>query len=317
MQSSDQGFHMKDLCRLSRGKPRVTFRVTVSPFILCTPMDSITQSLPRNRRWPSLCLAALLLLSAAEARSFELTGVSPPNAEVNEVITIATAFGTFNAGSTISITFFQGAIAVSTVSKLGVVPNVSIDVRVPTIPLGEYQIEVVIDAVTSDNQLTGFQVVGARPFQLVLLDHETGSGDAAGALPAGTTPSGSDYKDIEFGDIDNDGDLDIYSFNRKSGEAAQTRSRCRPQPGARLPEGPLELAPVALERRAIEVVRVAGSVVTERGHRSRYRSARVPRNDVADQHAGSAYRAAAADSRGVVPADGVAHHGLAGRDADA
>ena len=153
------------------------------------------------------CLLNTHILSA-----FELASISKSNAETNDVITITTTFGTFNNSSTIEIIFVNNGsnLEIDRVNKLSVVPNVSIDARIPNIPEGEYRIGVEIRGTPGDNELSPFHVVAARPFQFNRL--------SGGELPAGATPSGIAFKDIDFGDIDNDGDLDIYSFNSKEND---------------------------------------------------------------------------------------------------
>jgi hypothetical protein len=167
----------------------------------------------------TLVLIAGLTWAATAVHAFELAALSRESGETDEVVTVTIQFAPpFGAGTTIEVIFLQRVGGVLTEvdrrAALGFTPNVSVDAEVPVLPTGDYEITVELDSVVNDptdppfREGLPFLITPPRPFNMTVLGT---------ALPAWNAAGGA-AKNVEFGDIENDGDLDIYSFNSLNGE---------------------------------------------------------------------------------------------------
>ncbi len=159
-----------------------------------------------------------ITLAVTAVNAFELAALSRESGESNEIVTVTVQFAPpFGAGTTIEVIFLERVGGVLTEvdrrAALGFTPNVSVDAEVPILPTGDYEITVELDSVVNDptdppfREGLPFLITPPRPFNLTVLD----------TLPLWNAAGGA-AKNVEFGDVENDGDLDIYSFNSLNGE---------------------------------------------------------------------------------------------------
>jgi len=155
-----------------------------------------------------------LLLASVPAAAFEVVELSSPNGEVGDGLRVTTSLAAYNSGTPIDVVFSQGPsgamVEEARVSPLSVNPNTWIDFEVPALPLGQYVVTVEINSAVNDPVIAGIldglllQVTEPRTFNFNVTNWLP-------AIPSQTT------KDVDFGDVDNDGDLDIWGFRSLAG----------------------------------------------------------------------------------------------------
>lgn len=158
--------------------------------------------------------AISMLLMAAPVAAFEIVELSSPSGEVGDGIQVTTALAAYNSGTPIDVVFSQGPsgalVEEARVSPLSVDPNTSIEFEIPSLPLGQYVVTVEIDSTVNDPLIPGvldgllLQVTEPRTFNFNVTTWLP-------SIPSQTT------KDVDFGDVDNDGDLDIWGFRSLAG----------------------------------------------------------------------------------------------------
>lgn len=161
-----------------------------------------------------LALSIPLLMVTLPAAAFEVVELSSPSGEVGDGVRVTTSLATYNSGTFIEVVFSQGPsgalVEEARVSPLSVVPNSSIDFEIPPLPLGQYVVTVEIDSTINDPVVPGIldglllQITEPRTFNFNVTSWLP-------AIPSQTT------KDVDFGDVDNDGDLDIWAFRSLAG----------------------------------------------------------------------------------------------------
>ncbi|MBW2689909.1 MAG: VCBS repeat-containing protein [Deltaproteobacteria bacterium] len=167
----------------------------------------------------TLVLIVGLTCAATAVHAFELSALSRKSSETGEIVTVTVQFAPpFGSGTTIEVIFLQRVGGVLTEvdrrAALGFTPNVSVDAEVPVLPTGDYEITVELDSIVNDptdppfRKGLPFLITPPRPFNLIV---------SGTALPAWNAAGGA-AKNVEFGDLENDGDLDIYSFNSLNGD---------------------------------------------------------------------------------------------------
>lgn len=165
-----------------------------------------------------LILLMGLVIINIRLQAFELASLSRSSGESGEIITTNIQFAPpFGAATSIDVVFLQrigGVLTeVNRSAAAGFVANLSVSALVPNLAIGDYEITIELDGIVNDDtdppfrQGLAFLITPARPFNFTVNND---------ALPDWNIASGTN-KNIEFGDIDNDGDLDIYAFNSLSG----------------------------------------------------------------------------------------------------
>ncbi len=158
--------------------------------------------------------AALLALDAGAAAAHSITALAPFHLSPGDHFRLTVAGGTFAVPADAQVRFTPaGGGGVTTQAPEDVVANASVGVRVPAgLAVGQYDVSVRLGAVDSDpppagNPLAHRIWVRQRPFRFIRRP-------TAVHLPGAPAAA---FKDIDFGDVDNDGFLDVFEANSLAG----------------------------------------------------------------------------------------------------
>jgi hypothetical protein len=152
-------------------------------------------------------LGALLGLLPLAALAHTLGEPAPFHLSPGDHFRIPVMGGTFSGVATVQVRFTPvGGGADTTQAPEDVVADTSVGVRVPTaLAVGQYDVSVLLSGTPSDAPVRIW--VRQRPFRMI----RRSSVHLPGA------PSGADFKDADFADLDNDGFLDIFQANSVDG----------------------------------------------------------------------------------------------------
>jgi hypothetical protein len=168
----------------------------------------------------TLRLAVVVLCVPATIWAHTLGDPNPFHLSPGDHFTIPVTGGTFANVADVTVRFTPvGGGSSTDQAPESVVANTSVGVRVPVgLAVGQYDVKVLVSGTPNDAPDKRVWV-RLRPFRFVgkSRTYLPNQPCATGSAPGCTFPD-PDYKDSNFGDVDNDGFLDVFSANSQSGQ---------------------------------------------------------------------------------------------------
>lgn len=156
----------------------------------------------------SICLM-LTTITTTQLWAHSIDEIEPFHVETGDLVTVKVSDFFFGGDATVLVIFFHmeagSRVVDATAPHESLVPDQSASVRVPaSLAPGQYQVAIQINGIENDPPFPSLWVVD-RSFRMLIKPDDY--------LPDDLDQSSSDFKDTDFGDVDNDGDLDIFSAN--------------------------------------------------------------------------------------------------------
>ncbi|MCF6263184.1 MAG: FG-GAP-like repeat-containing protein [Xanthomonadales bacterium] len=156
----------------------------------------------------AIAFMCVMVTLPAQAASFTLGDPAPFHLSPGDHFRIPISGGMFSGVGDVEVRFTPlGGGAPTNQVPEDIVTNMSVGVRVPTgLAVGQYTVKVIISSVENDPADANIWV-RERPFQFVIKPSQYAP-----------FPIDNDYKDADFGDVNNDGFLDIFEANSETNE---------------------------------------------------------------------------------------------------